>query len=882
MAERPTGTVTFLFTDIEGSTRMWQDHPLDMQSALATHDRLVRNAIEGRSGYVFSTAGDAFSAAFASAVDALASAVEAQRSLAGTDWGDTPIRVRMGLHVGEAEERDGDYFGPDLNRGARLMAAAHGGQILASEAAARVVGDRLPDGVALIELGRHRLKDLVRPETIYQVAGPGLRKDFPPLRVQDRTDRLPAPLSTFVGRTSEIEEVMRLLDSSRLLTLTGIGGVGKTRIALRLAETVADRFDDGVFFVELGSVAAPESVAKQIAVVMGVQERADEPMATTLVEGIAGRQSLVVLDNCEHLIAAIAAVAEQILRSCHGVRLLATSREPLGIPGEQVWAVPPLPVPPGGARDLDAIAGTDAVGLFVDRARLVDPSFSLSDQNAAACAEVCRRLDGLPLAIELAAARVGILSPQQIADRLDDRLSLLTKGARTALPRQHTLRAAIDWSYDLLTPDEQRLFRRLSVFRGGCTLEALEAVGDRLEDSGPDAFDLLSRLVDKSLVVTDTRSESRRFTLSETIRQYAWEQLEAAGESESTVLAHSRFFAAWAAQQGRLVSTVDQIAALAALESDHENVRAVLDRTFQADDYESALQLAADIAFYWWIHSHFGESGVWFDRLLEVADQAPADARAKFLVGAGEFAMSVSDYEAADERLRLARRLARDLGARRLEGWALAYLMTNDAYHLHNDTARAYGAEAQTAFEAAGDALGVGYVAFIGIAVDYAELWTTGSITPDAAAGLIARLEPMLEMAVQVGERNLLGHAYDLLGPIEIDAGRLEEAPHRLADAVEAFDMIGNQVCLAHTLDHVAMLANITGRPADAVTLLGATSALRERVGVPARPVEQAVVDDTLQRARGLVDEEVFESAWATGRAMQTGDAVAKANEVTR
>ncbi len=882
MAKHPTGTATFLFTDIEGSTRMWQDHPQGMQSALAVHDRLMREAIESHAGYVFSTAGDAFSAAFSRAADAVAAAVEAQRKLADTDWGDTPIRVRMGLHTGEGEERGGDYFGPDLNRGARLMAAAHGGQIAVSEATAQLVGGRLPEGVTLVELGPHRLKDLARPETIYQLAVPGLRNDFPLLRVQDRPDRLPVQLSSFVGRASEIEEVNGLLDRSRLLTLTGVGGVGKTRIALRLAETVADTFDDGVFFVELGSVSAPESVAKQIAVVMGVQERADQPMATTLVEGIARRQALVVLDNCEHLVAAIAAVSEQILRTCHDVRLLATSREPLGIPGEQVWAVPPLPVPAGGASDLDAIAGTDAVGLFVDRARLVDPSFSLSDENAAACAEVCRRLDGLPLAIELAAARVGILSPRQIADRLDDRLSLLTKGARTALPRQHTLRAAIDWSYDLLTPDEQRLFRRLSVFRGGCTLEALEAVAGRVQDSGPVTIDLLSQLVDKSLVMTDTRSESRRFTLSETIRQYAWEQLEAAGESESTALAHSGFFAEWAAQQGRLVSTTDQIAALSALESDHENVRAVLDRSFRAGDYESALKLAADVAFYWWIHSHFGESGVWFERLLEVADQAPVDARAKFLVGAGEFAMSVSDYEAADERLRRARQLARDIGGRRLEGWALAYLMTNDAYHLENDTARAWGAEAQAAFEAAGDALGIGYVAFISIAVDYAELWATGSITPEGTAGLIARLEPMLEMAVQVGERNLLGHAYDLLGPIEIDAGRLEQAPARLAEAVQSFDMIGNQVCLAHTLDHVAMLANVVGRTADAVTLLGATSALRERVGVPARPVEQAVVDDTLQRAKAEVDDGVFEAAWAAGRAMQTIEAVALANEVTR
>ncbi|MDH3426445.1 MAG: adenylate/guanylate cyclase domain-containing protein, partial [Acidimicrobiia bacterium] len=463
MAQRPTGTVTFLFTDIEGSTSLWQEHPESMKEALATHDLIMRSNIEGHRGYVFSTAGDAFAAAFARAGDAISASVAAQQMLGGTDWGETVVRLRMGLHTGEAEEREGDYFGPALNRGARLMAAAHGGQVLVSSACAQIVADQLPDGVSLVDLGEHRLKDLSKPERVFQIGHPELASEFPPLRTLDAVpNNLPLELTSFVGREADVGQVVGLLNHTRLLTVTGVGGVGKTRIALEVAAGVTDGYRDGVWLVELGALSDPDLIPKQVAVAMGVQEQADRPIVATLLEMASRKEVLLVLDNCEHLIEGVAVLADQLLRSCPQVRLLATSREPLGVSGETVWTLPPMPIPGVGLDPIpDLLGAIESIRLFIDRARLADQEFSLSADNAAACAEICRRLDGVPLAIELAAARVSILSPHQIAERLDNRLSLLTKSARTALPRQQTLRAAIEWSYDLLEPDEQHLFRSL-------------------------------------------------------------------------------------------------------------------------------------------------------------------------------------------------------------------------------------------------------------------------------------------------------------------------------------------------------------------------------------------------------------------------------------
>ncbi|MEE8498723.1 MAG: adenylate/guanylate cyclase domain-containing protein [Acidimicrobiia bacterium] len=882
MDQRPTGTVTFLFTDIEASTSLWQEHPESMKGALATHDRILRSAIGDHHGYVFSTAGDAFAAAFARVGDAFSAAVEAQRMLGGAEWGEAVVRVRMGVHTGEAEEREGDYFGPALNRGARLMAAADGGQVLVSSASVQIVADQLPEGVSLLELGEHRFKDLSKPERVFQICHPELAHEFPPLRTLDVVpNNLPIELTSFVGREVDVGQVAGLLNDARLVTLTGVGGVGKTRIALQVAAGVTDDYRDGVWLVELGALSDPELIPKQVAVAMGVQEQADRPMAATLLEVASRKEVLLVLDNCEHLIDGVAALADQLLRSCPGVRLLATSREPLGVSGETVWTLPPMPLPAVGIDpDPDLLGAIESMGLFIDRARLADREFSLTRDNAAACVEICRQLDGVPLAIELAAARVSALSPHQIAERLDNRLALLIKSTRTVLPRQQTLRAAIDWSYELLTPDEQRLLRCLAVFRGGFTLDAVEALWSDGEKLDPDALQLLTQLVDKSLVVISSRAGTRRFGLLETIRQYAWELLGSAGEMDATLARHRQWFTSWAAKQGRLVSTVDQMAALEALEADHDNLRAILDRSMATGDVEPALRLAADISFFWWLHSHLGESGAWFERLLAVRERVAPRVRAKLLIGAGEFSMSVSDHQQGEARLSEARHIAQEINAPRIEGWALAYLMTNEVWRLNMDAARVYGQQGLDIFRNAGDPLGIGYVTFMQTAVDYSDLRRSNRMTPELAEDLMSKLEPMVAGAKQFGERNLLGHLFDLLGPIASDAGWIGEAGKHLSEAVGAFDTLGNQICLAHALDHVAFLATRADQPAAAISLLAAITTLRQHLGVSARLVEQAAFDEALAAARKHLTPDGFKDAWAEGICMTRDEAVQQAHTI--
>ena len=488
MANPPTGTVTFLFTDIEGSTKLWELYPDAMKVALARHDIILRQAIESHGGVVFKTVGDAFCAAFSSAPAAVEAALAAERALFSERWGETgAVRTRAALHTGNAESREGDYFGPTLNRVARLLSTGYGGQILLSLPAQELVRDHLPEGTELRDLGEHRLKDLIRPERIYQLAAWGLPADFPPLRALDpQRTNLPIQPTSFIGRRQEMAEVRRLLTATRLLTLTGTGGVGKTRLALHVAADLVDAYRDGVWLVELASVTDPALVLQAVAAALGVREQPGRPLRDTLIDFLDARHLLLVLDNCEHLVAACAQLADAVLHACPTVTILATSREALGVGGELTWRVPSLPAPDAQhPPPLEHLTQYEAVRLFIDRAVFALPSFTVTNANAPAVAQICWRLDGISLAIELAAARVKLLAPEQIAARLDDRFRLLTGGSRTALPRQQTLRAAIDWSYDLLSEPERTLLRRLSVFAGGWTLEGAEAVcGDGQRATG--------------------------------------------------------------------------------------------------------------------------------------------------------------------------------------------------------------------------------------------------------------------------------------------------------------------------------------------------------------------------------------------------------------
>jgi len=528
MVEPPSGTVAFLFTDIEGSTRHWKDEP-SMASALERHDAIVADAIRRHEGYLVKHTGDGAMAAFGKAADALAAAVEAQRGLDVESWVGEPIRARMAIHTGEAEERDGDYFGPTPTLAARLMDAGHGGQVLASRSTEELVREHIAEGVSLLDLGEHGLRDLDRRQRIFQVAVEGLETEFPPLRTAKASDNLPRSRTSFVGRTSEIEEVQRRLEDSAVVTLTGVGGSGKTRLAVEAARQRRGDHGDGVYFVDLSPIGESEQVARAVGDVVGLPSgHQSESLDVVVVGFLSGREALLVLDNCEHVIEAVADLVDRILAGAPGVRVLATSREALGVEGEVTLTVTSLD--PAG----------DAVVLFADRAVAVQPGFDLEGGHRSAVEEICLRLDGMPLAIELAAARVQHLSPADIAGRLDDRFRLLTGGGRRRAQRQQTLQAVVDWSHDLLDDEEQILFRRLAVFAGGFTLSAVEGVCS--QGLTRPTVDVLGGLVSKSLVTVDVQDVVSRYRLLETLRMYAQDKLLAAGEASDVRNGHRDWF----------------------------------------------------------------------------------------------------------------------------------------------------------------------------------------------------------------------------------------------------------------------------------------------------------------------------------------------------
>jgi predicted ATPase/class 3 adenylate cyclase len=519
----PSGTITFLFTDIEGSTQRWESHREAMKLAVARHEQLVAGAMEKHGGYVFKAMGDALCVAFPTAPNAVRAAIDAQAAVAKEDFSAVEgLRVRMGLHTGYAEERNGDYFGPAVNRVARLMAIGHGGQVLLSAVTKELAHGDLPTSASLINLGSQRLRDLTEPEQVWQLAISGLANEFPPLRSLDTLpNNLPVQVTSFRGRDQDLEELKNLIEHHPLVTLVGSGGVGKTRLALQTGAELLDRFSDGVWLADLATITDPELVSSVVAKVLGMSQQETERVDESLPVWLRRKHLLLILDNCEHVLEATAKLAEAIIRSCPEVRVLSTSRQALGIRGEEVFRVSSLDVPHRVTDCTPETAiGFGAVALFVDRARSVDRSFELTADSAPIVADICRRLDGIPLAIELAAARVKVLSIPNLAQRLNERFKLLTGGSRDAVPRQRTLSALIDWSYDLLSPQEQKLFTRAGIFSGGFSLDAATAVcGEGMDEI--DILDLLASLSDKSLLVADTGGEQERYHLLESTRAYA-------------------------------------------------------------------------------------------------------------------------------------------------------------------------------------------------------------------------------------------------------------------------------------------------------------------------------------------------------------------------
>ena len=602
-------TSTFLFTDVEGSTRLWEDHAEEMRTALAEHDRLVRGAIEDRGGTVVKTTGDGILAAFSDPVAAVDAALAAQRALREVSWSETgPLRVRMALHSGVAEARDGDYFGPALNRVARILAIAHGGQIVCSAAVAVLAADLLPTSVELVDLGSHRLRDIDRPEQVFQVVVEDLPRAFPPLRsLSTRRSNLPGQLTSFVGRERELTQVVTLIGRYRLVTVVGTGGTGKTRLMVEAAGRLLHRFRDGVWLAELAPLGDAAQIPSEVARALGAPEVPGVPAAATVAAFVADKEVLLLLDNAEHLVDGTARFAERLLATAPGLRILTTSREALAVAGEAVLPLQPLTCPSAGhgrsagaagATDAEEAASTEAVRLFAERAASVDPAFSLTESNIASVAEICRRLDGIPLAIELAAARASAMSTADIATRLGDRFRLLTGGRRTAVQRQQTLHALIDWSWDLLTNDDRTLLRRLSVFTGGWTVPiAARVVGDGPDGmDGLDLVDGLTRLVDRSVVLVDR--DTMRYRMLETIRQYAREKLVGAGEAAAIADRHLAVFTALAVESEAPLHGPEMVDWLDRLDAELDNLGSALEWGLEVDPW-TAVQMATSLLPYW-------------------------------------------------------------------------------------------------------------------------------------------------------------------------------------------------------------------------------------------------------------------------------------------
>jgi predicted ATPase/class 3 adenylate cyclase len=825
----PTDTVTFLFTDIEGSTRLWELHPEAMCLALARHDLLLTAGIHEHGGQLVKSRGegDSFFAVFPHPTAALAAAA-LQQALLTEPWpAETPLRVRMALHVAPAELREGDYYGPGVIRCARLRAVAHGGQVLLSEATADRVRDHLPAGVSLRDLGSHRLKDLQQPERIFQLLHPCLPADFPPLRsLEAFAHNLPAQLTSFIEREQVMAEVKQLLATTRLPTLTGSGGCGKTRLALQVGADLVEEYADGVWLVELAALADPGQVPQTVAAALGVREEPNRPLTQTLLDDLRPKQVLLVLDNCEHLLSACAHLADPLLRGCPHLRLLATSREALGITGEQTYRVPSLSLPDlPHLPPLERLHEFEAVQLFADRAGLVRSDFTLTEANAAAVVQVCRRLDGIPLAIELAGARVRVLSVEQVAARLDDRFRLLTGGSRTALPRQQTLRALIDWSYDLLSEPERVLLRRLSVFAGGWTLEAAEGVcgGDGIDEW--EILDLLTELVDKSLVVAAEQGEEVRYRLLETIRQYGQEKRAGSGEEQGLRGRHRDWFLGLAEQAAREWESAAQEQWLERLEREHDNVRAALGWSVECGEAAAGLQLGTALYRFWEVRGYLAEGRERLAALLAVGEASERTvAHAKALNAAAFLASRQGDYEATRALCEESLVVGREVGDKRVMASSLNILGHVAIDHGDTGAAWALYEESLRLWRELGDTQGIAMV-----------LNNLGSVTFYEGDYQAARAlhEETLVLRRQMGAKHGIATSIANLAEVARHEGDWERARAVWAESLPLFGEMGDRGRVAEGLQGVAAVSGAQGQRRRAVRLLGAAEALREAIGSP-------------------------------------------------
>ena len=913
MADLPSGTVTFLFTDIEGSTALWERDRAAMATAVARHLALLQATTEVHNGVLFKVVGDAVQAAFSIAPDALAAAVTTQQALMTEPWPDPPgpLLVRMALHAGQAEPRNGDYLSAPLNRLSRLLASGHGGQILLSQAVQQLVRDDLPPDVVLRDLGVHRLRDLQEPEVIFQVVAPGLPESFPSLRsLTGHPTNLTAPPTTIIGRETEIAAVLdRIEDGARLVTLTGPGGTGKTRLAQEIAAEALGRFPDGVFFVDLSPVRDGADVLPAIASVLGVREITGEPLQDALARYLAGRRVLLVLDNCEQVLSA-AADLSALLATCPRLTMLATSREPLRLRAEQIVGVPPLPVPESADfRDPALLATVPSVALFVARARAGEADIDFTNDDLQAVANICRRLDGLPLAIELAAVRIRLFPPLVLLGRLEQALPVLTGGARDAPERQRTLRQAIAWSYDLLTSDEQSLFRDLGVFVGGCTFAGANAVAAALGDV--DVFDGLGSLIDKNLLILDASGFEPRYRMLETIREFALERLRESSDEERVRRAHLAYLDRLSREDDLFDLFVGKTSAfeapVARLAAEEANFRTALEWAL-IHDPQMALAVAARLGPYWSTKDRPATELDLLERIAASGAGENTSERAQALAGAAYSAFNLAEYvraeDLADAAFTLAERLAEPritafarycqglIAVERGEGergeMALQDALTrfealgntvvattclnalgrNAALQGDQLSSLSFAERVLASYERLQDKYGRA-IALINLAASHCNLGHLAQAQDFATQALA--------LAEEVGSPYRKAAALSVLYELALDGQGPPRAAVLCQEALGLWWEMGEMWHIAYNLAAAAKILVAGDRPEAAARLHGAAEALREAIASPIGVSEQAEYERERIALSATLGEPSFNHELELGRHRPLAEAVAEA-----